>query len=182
MAYDQAVAILGTGPSMSQDLADRVREKFSCVIAVSDAYRLAEDADVLVSSDRAWWIHHNPDFKGTKYAAPQLDRLPGVGHVKGVPSSTNSGALAVRVAREMLKARQVFMFGFDMHRRSGSHFFGDHPPELKNTPDHRWKIFQDQFGLEERLSRNSGCKIYNCTPGSDLLAFEIVDPREVLGE
>lgn len=59
-------AVLASGESMNQALADSVRGKCK-VIAVSDTWRLAPWADALVSSDAGWWRHKTPKFDGPKY-------------------------------------------------------------------------------------------------------------------
>ncbi len=87
--------ILATGPSMSTGVADSVRG-FGKVIAVSDAYRLAPWADVLVSADSAWWYHHKPEFEGRKFSAANMERIE---RIEGIHGGVNSGALAVAVRR-----------------------------------------------------------------------------------
>ena len=63
-------AILGTGPSMSQAVADEARSTVLHVAAVSNAYLLAPWADVLVSSDKQWWLAHPAayEFAGRKFS------------------------------------------------------------------------------------------------------------------
>lgn len=62
------------------------------MIAVSDAYRLAPWADVLVSSDRAWWRHHQPEFRGRRFSVVEF---PGVDKFHGSTTGTNSGLVAI---------------------------------------------------------------------------------------
>lgn len=109
-------AVLATGPSMSQAVADSVRGKCK-VIAVSDAYLLAPWADILVSSDRAWWRHHKPEFLGRRYSVVDV---PGADKLEGVHSGLNSGLVAVMAAVQF-GATRVLLLGFDM---GGTHFFG----------------------------------------------------------
>lgn len=153
-------AILATGASMSQAVADSVRGRCS-VVAVSDAYRLAEWADALVSQDRAWW-NHNPvamQFAGRKFSGsvvPDVEKFPSV-------TGSNSGLLGCQVA-VMLGAKRILLLGFDMR---GSHFFGPHPAPLRNTAPHRFEAFQDQF----RRFQPRGVEIINCTLNSALKAY-----------
>src|SRR4026208_455478 len=94
-------AILATGPSMIQEVADYVRGKCK-VIAVSDAYKLAPWADALVSNDRNWWDNHKDarQFAGKKFASVDLPggvaALPRVGLFGG---GRNSGLQGMRAAK-----------------------------------------------------------------------------------
>jgi hypothetical protein len=54
----ETVAILGGGPSLTQDQVDRLRGRCR-VIAVNNAYWLAPWADLLYFSDQVWWIWHH---------------------------------------------------------------------------------------------------------------------------
>lgn len=170
-------AILASGPSMSQAVADAVRDRVK-VAAVSDSYRLAPWADLLVSADSKWWRCHPEaaEFQGRKVCAAmsfesldsRIERMPA--RLNGC----NSGLLACMLAVES-GATKLLLCGFDF--RSG-HFFGDHPAPLKNTTPARYEVFQRQFsGYKPR-----GVEILNCTPGSGLRAFPMRELDEVLAE
>ena len=58
MFAGQTVAVLASGESMSQAVADSVRHLPR--IAINTTYRLARDADVIYASDSMWWLEH-PD-------------------------------------------------------------------------------------------------------------------------
>lgn len=170
-------AVLATGPSMSQAVADVVRSKVK-VVAVSDAYRLAPWADVLCSTDAGWW-KANPaalEFAGDKYGAmPEFRGVPGVERFPA-DSSTNSGLLGVKVAVH-LGARRVLLCGFDMNQ-PGDHFFGRHPAPLKSTTADRQEVFKRQFAW----FRPRGVEIINCTPGSALDCYQRRDLEDCLAE
>ncbi len=151
-------AILATGPSMSQAVADSARSLRR--IAVSDAWRLAPDADALVSTDAAWWRANREamDFAGRKFS---VGHVTGVERVEGMATSSNSGLLAMHVAVK-LGATRILLLGFDMH---GTHFFGPHMAPLVNTTPDRFEIFKRAF------KRWAGCPVVNCTPNSALECF-----------
>lgn len=159
-------AVLATGPSMSQSVANAVRGR-CCVVAVSDAYKLAPWANVLVSADKAWW-DHNPEalrFPGKKYGAmPEFNAVPGVERFR-VSGGTNSGLLGLMVSVH-LGATKVLLCGFDMHS-PGEHFFGRHPKPLKSTTADRMAAFRRQF----MTFKPKGVEIINCTPGSELKVY-----------
>lgn len=160
---------------MSQELADFVRSKCP-VIAVSNAYELAPDALALVSNDTGWWREHPKakEFAGRKFCSAPI---PGVEHLKpsGLYSSaSNSGLQGMRVAELYFGATRILLCGFDMHAKNGQHYFGLHPPSLKNTTADRFKVHLRQF------SHWRGCEVINCTPGSALTHFPMMDIHDAL--
>lgn len=167
-------AVLATGPSMSQEIADFVCGKCS-VVAVSDAYKLAPWADALVSHDRAWWREYPEamNFAGRKFCATDLH---GTEIIKGpyIGSDINSGLEGMRVA-QMLGASLIILLGFDMSAKRGAHYFGKHPAPLSNTKPERFKKQIEQF------MKWKGCEVLNCTHGSALKHFPFADLYEVLG-
>lgn len=162
-------AVLATGPSMSQVVADQVRGRCP-VVAISDAFRLAPWADALVSTDMAWWRVH-PDaanFAGLKFTgAPYFQVMAGVDRLPGAHSGTNSGLLGM-MAAHYLGATRILMCGFDLR---GTHFFGKHPLPLCNTTSDRFDGFKKQFAMW----RPRGLEIVNCTPDSALTAYARCD-------
>lgn len=157
-------AVLATGPSMSQEVADSVR--YLRVVAISDAYKLAPWAEAMVSQDIAWWSA-NPDamkFAGRKFSR---NNIGGVERIKtdAVSTSSNSGLFALEVAKR-LGATIIELHGFDMH---GTHYFGPHPAHLRNTTKDRFEHFQVQFAQWGK--QNPQLTVINKTPGSALRAF-----------
>lgn len=159
-------AVLASGPSMCQGVADFVRGRCS-VVAISDTWRLAPWADVLCSTDYSWWRHHPEalEFKGLKFSGMvDYQKVEGVERIPG-ESSTNSGLLGVKVAVR-LGATKVLLCGFDLHS-PGAHFFGKHPEGLRSTAPGRMEQFKVQFAAYQPL----GVEIVNCTPGSSLHCY-----------
>jgi hypothetical protein len=159
-------AVIATGESVTPEQVERVRKL--TVIVVSDAYRLAPWAEVLVSGDRAWWRYHMPEFAGRRFshgAAEDTEKLPYF-----VASGTNSGVLAIKVARH-LGAKRIILLGFD---GKGGHFFGPHPTEkrgtfsLSNTTDGRRKQHVEQHIREADECKRAGVEVWNCSPGTVL--------------
>lgn len=165
-------AILATGTSMSQKVADSVRGRCG-VIAVSDAYILAPWADALVSQDKAWWRYHTDalEFQGRKFIGVPPDNVHGVEQADctGIISSgTNSGLLGCHVAVSAFKATRILLLGLDLQ---GSHFFGKHPEPLKNTKSARFEVMRKQFAEWP----HAGVEVVNCTSGSSLTCFPFGD-------
>lgn len=165
-------AILASGPSMSQEIADAV--KGIPAIAVSNTYELAPWAEVLVSNDRTWWVN-NPkamEFAGEKFCGLVIEAPKGVEKFSGAMSGSNSALLAMQVAVSK-GAKRILLFGVDL---AGSHYFGDHPAPLKNPTQHRFDVFQKQFAG----FRPKDVEILNCSPESLLRAYPFADAKDFL--
>lgn len=185
--HGDTVAILASGPSMSQAVADRVRAAGICAIAINNTYRLAPWADVLYAADRDWW-NHTPDaasFAGVKIscervpAAHCLHNAGGTGYSDEpwmVHTYGNSGAQAIQVAAKA-GAGRILLCGMDM--RVG-HWHGDHKYPLRNAePEHYVKRAKRMDELAGHLDQR-GVDVLNCTPGSALTCWPMVDLEEVL--
>ncbi len=163
-------AVLASGESMSQAVADSVRHL--CRVAVNDAFRLALDADGLAAQDRGWWTA-NPDamkFRGRKFST---NPPPGVQAIKAIPVLTttcNSGILGVHVAIHIFKATRVLLYGMDC---KGSHYFGQHK-KLKNTSPQRFEVFKKQWEAYSKTV-TEGVEIINATPGSAITCFPFLN-------
>jgi hypothetical protein len=160
-------AVLATGPSMSQAVADRVKHLGR--IAVKDAHRLAPDADALVATDRSWWKR---DASVLKFAGRKFGVNPPHGGIEAVrhgviSTSTNSALLGMHVAIHVFGAQRVELYGVDMTGERGAHFFGPHVGR-PNTKPERFEVFKLQFA---RYPVPKGVEVVNRTPGSALLCF-----------
>jgi hypothetical protein len=155
-------AVLGSGPSMCQEIADSVRGRCR-VVAVSDTFRLAPWADALVSHDRNWWLTY-PEadrFQGRKFCGWECRGTELLSFDVRLGTALNSGLQGMRVAA-MLGATKILLLGFDMH---GSHFFGEHPKALASTTPKRMTEHIKQF------DKWYGPEVVNCTPYSALTRF-----------
>jgi hypothetical protein len=179
------VAILASGPSMSQRVADSVRNVPT--IAVNNCYELAPWAEMLYAADSSWWDHHAQralKFAGLKvtchesvtYRAVNWLRQSGVEGFdpdpKMIRTGGNSGYQAIHVAIQA-GAKRVLLFGYDMH---GTHWFGKHPSPLRNTDPQSYEVWVSRFsGLI-----GHGAEIINCTPGSAITCFPKMTLEEAL--
>lgn len=184
--------VLATGPSMSQEVADSVRGK-ARAIAVNDAFRLAPWADALYAADWMWWRHYKDEalkFAGLKVSIGTdcpygevfalakggddgFDTRPT--HLR---TGKNSGYQAVHLAAHF-GARRILLCGFDMRVvRKRSHYFGDHPDELRN--EKLYEVFCKYFERVAPAYRHRGIEVINCTPGSALTCFPHQSLEEAL--
>ena len=157
--------VLAPGPSMSQELADRVRGEN--VVVVNNAYELAPWAAALVANDLRWWKSH-PEamrFAGRKFCTKTLSgvdrhRGPGVG------ADSNSGMLGIDVALRVFGATEILLLGFDFH---GTHFFGRYENGCSNTTPSSRIRHAGQMRTWKRLHPEAA--VVNLTPGSALDVF-----------
>jgi hypothetical protein len=162
-------ALLAPGPSMSQAVADSVRD-YALVIAIGNVgIDLAPWAHALVAQDRAWWRAHPEalNFAGRKFSSNKIDGVQQI--TSHVTSQSNSGVLALEVARVIRdkSIKEFELHGFDMR---GSHYFGPYK-DLRNTSAPRYATFQGQFLLMREILKKDEIKVVNKTPGSALRCF-----------
>lgn len=170
-------AILATGPSMSQTVADSVAD-FDLVVVVNDAFRLAPSANALAANDHAWW-RRNPDameFAGRKFTANTINGLERItGNL--ISTGSSSGVLALEVARQLMldsddgTQKVIELHGYNNHSRSGHHYFGRHKEPLRTTQPQRFKVFEAQLAALGHDMKRQGFSIINKTPDSDLECF-----------
>ena len=180
----QTVAVLASGQSMSQAVADRVRHLPR--IAINTTYRLAPDADVIYASDSMWWLRHPdalecPGIKTTVEAvrgiAPNVPAAVKVLHNTGregydpnpgcVRTLLNSGGVGIQIAAHA-KAARILLLGFDMR---GGHWHGQHERPLGNPGV---ALFGRWIALMRTLARAIPVEVLNCTPDSALDCFPLV--------
>jgi hypothetical protein len=183
----RTVAILASGPSMSQAVADQVHAAGIPAIAINDTYRLAPWADMLYAADEAWWLRHPAalDFAGLKVSVGTIKgvhRLRNTGVTGFDPdpgclrTGSNSGYQAVHIAAHA-GASRILLCGFDMQ---GAHFFGRHPNGLANTGPDLFLKFRRHFGELAMVLAGCGAEVLNCTPGSALTCFPTAPLEQAL--
>jgi hypothetical protein len=175
----KTVTVLASGPSMSQSVADAVREAGVPTIVINTTFHLAPWADVLYAADGFWWAKYAREvesFAGLKVTCDDDFKLPGLLSLRNtgkvgfdddkscIRTGGNSGFQAIHVAVHG-GARRVLLCGMDMH---GGHWHGRHPEPLRNAGDGifpRWLKHFDELGVH---LRERGVSVVNCTPGSAL--------------
>lgn len=185
----QQVAILGSGPSMSQAVADSVRHLPR--IAVNRTSDLALDAEYIFALDAMFWqqsldyeqragvkvslqqrMRHRPNVpawvKVMKWGGCSgFDERPGY-----LRSGGCSGAAALHFAAS-IGAREVLLFGFDCH---GGHWHGAHDSKrgLGNPNEQTFRGWIKNFEKLAPILSARGVSVVNCTPGSRLDCFPLM--------
>ena len=186
------VAVCASGPSMSQDIANQLRDAAIPCIATNNTHRLMPWAWCCYGADSEWWAHEsNRDahqFKGHKVS---LTSIRGVHELRNtgrrgfdrdpscVRTGSTSGYQAVHVAVHTGAAR-VLLCGFDYRHTGGEkHWHGDHVAGLRNTDPDLWPTWVAHFeSLRDELP--AGCEVINTTPNSAIGAFRRMELEAAL--
>jgi len=194
--------VAATGPSLTEEVAKKCAGQN--VIAVNDAYKLMPYADVLYACDKTWWHLHDgcPGYRGERWSSHsegkgghkpennklEISKLYGLNLVRGddrdgfsmdpelIHYGSNSGFQAINLAI-LFGATKIILVGFDMSVNAGNHFFGDHPLPLQNPRN--FERFIPRFERAAELL-SSEIHIYNCTPGSALRCFKMMELDDAL--
>jgi hypothetical protein len=180
------------------------------VIVVNDAYKALPHADVLYAVDNGWWQIHGQcqGFTGEKWAAHEQDPNPreihgndkrelaqrfGINLVRGLDGDEfsfdpavirygqNSGFQAINLAL-LFGATRIVLVGFDMRHVGGkSHYFGDHPRELRTASDDVYRKFAPRFARAAAALPKT-VSIVNATPESALTCFKMESLDDALRE
>lgn len=174
----QMVFVLGSGPSLTREIADKLRQRK--VLAVNSSIRLAPWADFLFFHDLKWWRDHRPlveTFPGVVITASERAERRSSGRrlilvrpplIQSRPLS--SGHHAVDIALH-LGAAVVVLLGMDckVDDDGRTHFDGcDH----KHNPAIYARFIEAWADYPARAARH-GARIINCTEGSAIVCFPL---------
>ena len=174
------IAVLASGESMSQQVADQVHAAGIPAIVINSTFRLAPWAWMLYAADTEWWLHEkNTDahqFAGLKVSCQPLRgvhqlRVSGVGGFDSSPTAVrtghNSGYQSVHIAAHT-GAKRILLCGMDMH---GGHWHGNHPHGLRETPQESYPKWAAKFDELDDPFKSLGISVVNVTPGSAIKCF-----------
>ena len=200
----ETVAIFASGPSMTREVAERVRGRAK-VIVINDQFELAPWADLLYACDAKWWNSklaratcegNNPyAFKGIKVTmmavpgrvAPGEELLHvyqsgtvGIDLTPGyLRTGRNSGHQAINLAIQ-LGVANIILCGYDMRVVGGrEHNFGSHPV---NIAEPRGIPFSDFITNMTRSAQEVErlVRIVNTTKDSALKCYKYMDLEKAL--
>ena len=195
----QAAAIIASGPSAKHTkislLRDRVR-----VLAIKENHELAPWADVVYGCDRAWWRNRQGlhEFTGLKIsqAAELTASYPDIRIVKVdntkdkillddtkvVGSGGNSGFQALNLAVQF-GADRILLIGFDMHARSGVHWYGRNNGQGRSNPsEHNFKRWRAAFEGSADMLKERGVDVVNASLISELTCFRVAKVDVAMAE
>jgi hypothetical protein len=173
------VAVMASGPGMTQKVADEVYAAGVPAIVVNSTYRLAPWAQMLYAADPEWWLYES-NRTALKFPGLRVSCQPvaGVHQLRNsgihgfdpdpacVRTGGNSGYQALHVAAHAGAAR-VLLCGFDMQETRGeAHWHGKHPHGLRNTPAETYARWRDRFAAMAPILAERGVDVVTVTPSA----------------
>lgn len=192
-----SVAIIASGPSAKKAGVEFLKGR-TRVIAIKKSYELAPFADVVYGCDGPWWRSVNglKEFKGLKLAydqsvcneyglqrveipVPKSDDLM-FDKIGTVGAAGNSGFQALNLALQF-GAKQILLVGFDMHGRSGEHWYGRNHWAGGNNPTHdNYRRWVKGFEGSAKTIADRGFEVINASPMSELKCFKKMSIEDAL--
>jgi hypothetical protein len=187
--------IVASGPSLTKEDCDKLKDTGWKIIAVNNSWELVPFADVVFACDVTWWNVHiekvRQEFKGecwtTSKRARELHNInlilsednPGLNTNKRVNLGGNSGYQAVNLAYTF-GARTIFMLGLDCKPAEDgkAHWFGQHGKGLSQKQNYsKWK---DRFPKLAKDLEKYNAKAYNLSRDTALTCFERMSLEEAI--
>lgn len=178
--------LIATGPSLTEEVIETVRkyEKDYVIFGCNNAYEVVDFLDIHYACDKKWWdVHQGPlkkkfphlrTYTQDEMAAEVYNLSLIGGQYRGglsIDSSkihfgSNSGFQLLNLAL-LFGCSKFILVGYNMQKVDGkTHFFGDHPHDLKSNSPYP-KFVQAFQTIQAELKP----LIVNCTPDSALTMF-----------
>jgi len=179
------VVCIASGPSLTAEDCETVRESKHPVIVTNTTFRLAPWADIVFGMDMAWWKLYGKEVAevctGRKMSSSHAARAYGaesVWNCPWFPQAQNSGQAILGLAMAS-GASKVVMLGYDCQKTGGkTHFFGDHPKQIGNAAS--IKKWPRHFEHLAKDARSKSVLIVNATRETALTCFERVPLEQAL--
>lgn len=179
----QTIVVCASGPSMTQAVADAVRDSGLIAIVTNDTWRRLPSAAVLFAANASWWQARNPrvsptreEFHGERICCePQV---PGTVYVfpREMGAGGNSALRACHLAEDR-GAAQVLLFGVDLRTDQVTHWHGLHRG-LSNPSEATFLRHRSGWA---RYAAMTKMDIRNGNPDSGLDCFPKARPEDLLG-
>jgi hypothetical protein len=194
----KTVVCIASGPSLTEEDCELVRQSGHVVIVANTTFRLAPWADALFAFDVKWWDEYHKEvdevFKGRRfgYSTPCVRYgAESLFFEAWFNSFSNSGACAVGLAIAA-GAKKIVMLGYDCQKTDGKvHWHPDHPSRMsEKTARKRWpggmanaesiKRWPSQFKNVRIYADNNGARVINASRVTALDCFERANLEDVL--
>lgn len=184
---------MATGPSLTQEQVDYLKDKPVKLMAINDSYKMNLDADYHYACDTRWWNLHGKEVKDTYKGQSwtqchksaelfNIELISGV-HKSGlgrdiIHFGSNSGYQAINLAW-LLGAKRIILIGYDMQKTGGkAHWFGEHPPSIKTNTN--YTSFVPKFTSLAKDLENEKIEVINCSIDTALQCFKRANLEDVL--
>lgn len=185
--------IVGRGESLRGFDFSRLKNEF--VIVINEAM-LSCPSNAVVFCDRGMWRENKDalfEYTGYIFAAErtkyyEVDKRDnvyiyplsnfGLGEKieYGMYSGASSGMIAINIALCM-KAREIYLLGYDMLEKTGHKYFDDLSPVPQHYANRKWLVDQLKC-YTEHFSRLDN--VYNLNPDSGIKCFQYRNVDEVI--
>jgi hypothetical protein len=176
---------MASGPSITEEQVETVRQSAHPVIAVNNTFQLAPWCDHIFAADILWWYRyynevtevsdakrwtlegvgrHFQKKRGYDKILHELpfDREMGLGKTR-VNHGGNSGYIAVNLAY-LMGAKKIILIGYDHQHTNGQrHFHGDHDPKHFRTNADDIDRWVTNFAWLDWDLRKEGVNLVNCS-------------------
>lgn len=166
-----AVAVIASGPSLTQADCDLIEAAGIPTIAVNSSWKMARFADAVYAGDACWWdaYGHEVDIPAEKWTCSrQAAAKHRINHHQAY-GGYNSGMRAIQFAVERGAAR-VILLGFDCSIANGLHWHGAHD-RTQNPDEGKVKKWHVQFKTVAALAKLRRCEVINCSRYTELTCF-----------
>lgn len=181
------VVCLASGPSLTAEDCERVRESRHPVAVTNTTFRLAPWADVVFGMDMAWWKQYGKEVaeacSGRKFSTSHAARAFGAESLwqcSWFPQlgASNSGCAVVALAI-VSGASRIVLLGYDCQRTGGrAHWHADHPKPMGNAASlKRWPRHFEHLAKD---AQRAGCQVLNASRETAIKCFERVDLEAAL--
>jgi hypothetical protein len=174
----RTVVCIASGPSLTAEDCESVRESGHPTIVVNSSFRLAPWADILFAMDKPWWDEYLSEvaetFHGERWGYVRMPKEANVIATKGALYPTgwgNSGSYAISLA-VVSKALKIVLLGYDCKFGADGkkHWHADYPERMGNA--HSIKRGPYQFELVAKYASQHGIPVKNCSRDTALTCFE----------
>lgn len=189
MFFGKTIACVASGPSLTQEKIDFIKENFEIVLCCNSTFRDFPNAKLLFSYDHEWYCLNIEEIKnvfhGVRFCKDLATETCGhaysLQHQKWFEQFGNSGATLLHIALHT-DPDEIYLFGYDLKVTDKTHYHGDHPEPLGNC--NRIEHWGDDFDKlydknEEKLRK---IHVVNVNENSALNLFDEINFDECKNE
>lgn len=188
------IIICAAGPSLAKTDFELIRASGIAVMTINNAWKMMPEALYHYAGDLDWWDNYYHECKSTgqrftwspeaaaKYGLKIVKRKEGRGlcvRPGYVHHAGNSGCQAINHAYH-LGFTKMILVGFDMSRKNGAHFDGDHKPGMLNAPPRHIPYWKKHMGWLARDLKREKITVLNSSEETELACFPLVSLEKAL--
>jgi len=173
--------VIASGPSLISEDIDLVERSGINTIAVNNTWEKVRFAKAIYAGDGVWWKYNQAkiDIDAERWTCARTGEqlYQAKYRARFIKPGYNSGANAVELAVNVLKASTVLMLGFDCSVKKGIHHHGKHEHTSNPTVD-KCELWKAQF--HSLRDKTQGADIINCSRYSEVKYFVKQDLESAL--